>query len=358
PELLDRWVRRLELNHDLMAIPRGQVLHISAGNVFVGAVDSLVSGIITKNVNLLKMSGSDPVFPILFVESLREADPENLIWKNQAVLQWKGGDSAIEKPLLNAGFTVVFWGGSEALKSVRSQIGLDSKLIENGPRYSFAIAEGGILKGEGAISAFEGLALDICRWDQQACSSPHVVYVIDNDKSSSFFLMDQLANRLEILSQELPLGLLEFDEKVEIRKVRELAIMAEINGKGRFLGPPRFDFSLVFEDDPAFKISCLNRTLFIKRVRSFDEIITQIFPISAYLQTVGILAPSPQKQIFEKKLLDAGAKRFTNWGGMSEGKDGAPHEGSFLLANLVNWVKIESMNFLKRLDLLRITKTF
>lgn len=58
----------------LMAQPAGQVLHVASGNVFLACIDSLINGIITRNVNFVKMSTDDRDFPILFAESIEEFD--------------------------------------------------------------------------------------------------------------------------------------------------------------------------------------------------------------------------------------------------------------------------------------------
>jgi len=342
--LLDDWVPRKSLLHDLKAVPNGPLLHLAAGNVFVGSVDSLVSGIITKNANILKMSKVDPVFPVLFLESLKEADPEGLVWKNQAIITWKGGDEAIEKPLLGSRLTVVFWGGREALISVRSKIGLGTRLIENGPRYSFAVADGKALSGKNAAAATTCLALDVCRWDQQACSSPHVVYLVGASEKLVVSFISTLESELKRLSKSLPLGSLDFDEKVEIRKARELALMSEICGTGKLFCPDKFDFSIIFEKDPLFKISCLNRTLFVKRVSNVEELLEQIAPLGEYLQTVGLFVSEQTRKSIEPSLLQIGVKRLTEWGGMSEGKEGSPHEGSFMLTRLVDFVSREYLS--------------
>lgn len=339
--ILDDWVGRPHLSYDLRAVPRGVLLHLTAGNVFVGAVDSLVSGIITKNANILKMSRVDPVFPLLFLESIQENDPEGIIWPHQAALLWKGGDETIENPLLNAPLTVVFWGGFDSLASVKRRTGPVTKLIENGPRYSFAVISGERIKTGLDRSALRGLALDLCRWDQQACSSPHVVYVVAQTEKPVHLLMESLYDELTTIEESLPVGKLSFDEKVEIRKVRELARMGQTKNEGRLLCPERFSFSLVYEKDPEFKISCLNRTLFIKRVNSIDEMIAKVKPLSAYLQTVGVCLESDVIDYCREELLALGAKRITELGGMSEGHDGAPHEGEFLLRQLVDWVDLE-----------------
>lgn len=339
--VLDYGLERPHLNYRLKARGRGVLLHLTAGNVFVGAVDSLVSGIITKNANILKMSRVDPVFPILFIESIKEQDPAGIIWPNQAALLWKGGDMGIEKTLLEAPLTVVFWGGHDALASVKSRIGASTRLVENGPRYSFAVIDGQRIKRGVPAATIRGLALDLSRWDQQACSSPHVVYVIDKDIKTSHLLIEALYDEMVQLSEELPPGKLSFDEKVEIRKVREIARMTQAKGEGRLVCPENFTFSLVLEYDPAFKVSCLNRTLFIKQVRSVDELIEQIRPLSDYLQTVGVCCDAALSECLENELFAVGAKRITAIGGMSEGHDGAPHEGGFLLRQLIEWVDVE-----------------
>ncbi len=339
--LLDRWVDRPEYAYDLRAIPHGILLHLTAGNVFVGAVDSLVSGIITKNANILKMSRVDPVFPLLFLESIKENDPQGIIWPHQAALIWKGGDEEIENILLQARLTVVFWGGGEALASVKRRLGSNTRLIENGPKYSFAVVSATRIGAGLAPELVKGLALDLCRWDQQACSSPHVVYVIGSNERSAHVLMEQLYDELLDLQQTLPVGRLSFDEKVEIRKVRELARMAQARNEARLLCPESFDFTLIYEKNPEFKISCLNRTLFFKRVNSFAEVILQIEPMRDWLQTVGLCLEPEMVEECHAALINVGAKRVTDIGGMSEGHDGAPHEGNFLLRQLVDWVDRE-----------------
>ncbi|NCB46620.1 hypothetical protein EOM81_06355 [bacterium] len=339
--LFDEGEEQPHLGYKLKAKSRGVLVHLTAGNVFVGAVDSLVSGIITKNVNILKMSRVDTVFPVLFIESIKEHDPAGIIWPNQAAISWKGGDESIENPILNSPATIVFWGGYEALKSLKSRLGDAARLVENGPRFSFAVIEGRKIKVSTAPQIAASLGLDVARWDQQACSSPHVVYVLDKDIKTSHLLMEYLYDELLKLSEDLPAGNLTFDEKVEIRKVRELAAMSQAKGEGRLECPEDFSFTLVLEYDPVFKVSCLNRTLFIKRISSIEDLIVQVKPLSSYLQTVGVCAYPECFARLEDELFELGAKRVTEIGGMSEGHDGAPHEGEFMLRRLVDMVALE-----------------
>ncbi len=338
--VLDAGLEKPHHDYNLRALPRGVLLHLTAGNVFVGAVDSLVSGIITKNVNILKMSRVDTVFPVLFIESIKEHDPAGIIWPNQAAVLWKGGDESIENTLLQAHLTVIFWGGYDALQSVKARIGATTKLIENGPRYSFAVVEGQRLKKDVSPYLISGLAKDLSLWDQQACSSPHVVYVV-GAVAQTHQLMEALYDEMVSLSQELPVGNLSFNEKVEIRKVRDITRMLQARGEGRLMCPEAFSFSLILENDPIFKVSCLNRTLFFKTVKNCEDLIEQVRPLADYLQTVGLYCNPEMSQQLCASFFELGAKRMTDIGGMSEGHEGAPHDGVFVLRQLVDWVGVE-----------------
>ena len=340
-EALNEGEEKLHLNYRLKARPSGVVLHMSSGNIFTEAVDSLVSGIITKNANILKMSYTDPVFPILFLESIKEFDPAGIIWMNQALVLWEYGDKAIEDVLFNEKLTIVFSGGHDILASIKLRIGPGITLIEKGHRYSFAVIEGRCLKTSAITSLIRGLAFDICHWDQQAYTSPHVVYVIDKDLKTSHQLTEALFDEMLQINEELPCGNLSFDEKVEIRKVREIGRMMQVKSEGRLVCPEDFSFTLVLEYDPSFKVSCLNRTLFIKRVSNLDDLIRHLSPVSGYLQTAGLCCSADSASEFEKELFNLGVKRIAKIGNMSEYHDIASHEGYFTLRELVELVTVE-----------------
>ncbi|MBF0546475.1 MAG: AMP-binding protein [Candidatus Riflebacteria bacterium] len=342
---LDGWVFDHKTEIEIKARPQGILLHLSAGNVFVGAIDSLISGIITKNVNIVKMSSADPIFPILFMESLRECDKKGQIWPHQCLVNWKGGTEEVEKPFLHSDITVVFWGGKDALKSIKEKSGENIKLVENGPRFSFAIGDSVSLNIPGSTQAICGLASDIAMWDQQACSSPHLVYLVNTDRETTTKFITNLQIELENLSRTLPVGKLSFDEKVEIRKIRELSTMAEIHNSAEVFAPEAFDFTIIREQNPGFKISCLNRVFFVKNIESIEELREHILPISSFLQTVGIFLSSNNQEIAFPLLEQLGVKRITEWGGMSLGRSGAPHEGAFFLSKLVEFIDHEPLNY-------------
>jgi hypothetical protein len=78
-ELLDKFSKTASFNGQVRAMPLGTLLHVTAGNVFLSSIDSLIMGILTKNVNIVKVSSSNLFFPLFFVQKLKDFDKEKII---------------------------------------------------------------------------------------------------------------------------------------------------------------------------------------------------------------------------------------------------------------------------------------
>ena len=76
---LNTFIKTSKFDGSYRAFPLGMLLHITAGNVFIGCIDSLLMGFLTKNISILKLSHKNMIFPKLFVESLLEADKKNIL---------------------------------------------------------------------------------------------------------------------------------------------------------------------------------------------------------------------------------------------------------------------------------------
>ncbi len=76
PSIQDSFILQAESGCRLTVRPAGLVLHITPGNTFMGGVDSLINGIITKNINFLKMSDIARLIPVLFAKTIKDLDKE------------------------------------------------------------------------------------------------------------------------------------------------------------------------------------------------------------------------------------------------------------------------------------------
>lgn len=322
------------------AMPQGVVSHVSAGNVFVSAVDTLVQGIMTKNVNILKMSSFDPVFPLIFAELLKECDPEGVVYPYLALVPFKGGDLAVEKIVKEESDVVIVYGGKEVVELYRQGRGLHTKEIEYGPKYSLAVLDRDVLATSDSDEVAYRVAKDFTMWEQAACSSPHSVFIQGELEARRF--AGSLKKAFERLALEYPFPEINIDEKTEITRTRELARVECALGNAELIIPGIADqsWTIILEKKARFTVSCQHRTAYIITINNDQELYDALAGYGKFIQSVGLLADGGRLFELSNRLVGLGADRITEIGHMHRRKHGTPHDGTRGLAELVRWVSI------------------
>jgi phenylacetate-coenzyme A ligase PaaK-like adenylate-forming protein len=336
PELLERFTWQEPFAGSVKAEPRGVVAHVAAGNVFVGAIDSLIQGLVTKNINLLKMSGVDPVFPLLFTEALHQVDTQRKVSQAYALLPFRGGDKEVETILKQGCDTLIVYGGEDAVAAYRDDLPITNRVVEYGPKYSLMVLDAALIEAD----SVKKIARDFTLWEQSACSSPHVIYVVGTSEQARD-LAASLAGQLDALLEQFPTPDIRIDERVEITRTRELAKVGQALGEGELFVPAEGQgYTVVFEEDPCFRVSCQHRTAYVKPVERFDTVLDILKPYGTYIQSVGLLAGPAQMFEWGDRLVESGADRITDLGDMTRRKHGTPHDGTKGLAEFVRWTSI------------------
>jgi len=332
------WVDRFE--GYVKAVSRGLLGHVSAGNVFVGAADSLVRGLVTKNVNLMKMASIDPLFPVLFARLIQDCDPNGDVAAAIAMVPFPGGAKELEAELKRHCDTLMVYGGKETVLAYREGLSLHTKLLEYGPKYSCMMLEASEVHHQGLEFVAETVARDFSLWNQSACSSPHVVFIDDDNTAQAF--ARALAVALERWSLRLPHGEIPYQERVEITRTRELARVEQALGNGELLLPTSGgqDWTVIVDRTPRFRVSCQHRTAYVKPVASFDEAMGLLAEYGTFIQSVGILASEVTRFRLADQATALGADRITEIGWMTRRKYGSPHDGGKGLSELVRWVSM------------------
>ena len=332
PAVLDGWIGS---GPYLRAQSKGVVLHVAAGNVGSVGVLSLVEGLLAKNVNILKAASSAPLFPELFAQSLIETDEEGLIARSFAILTWSGRKSKHHKIAQQKADAIVVWGGEDVVKEYREGLGLQCSLVEWGPKVSVGMVAREVDLAEAARAA----AADVSMWDQNACSSAQVLYVEGAERIPEF--VTHLENALEEFETRLPMGPRDLQDKAEITKTRQLALMDVAMGQAEMRLPNGQEWTIIVDFDPAFKPSPLFRTVYVKAVADLGECAAHLAPYRAYLQTIGLAAPPARALSIADAMFEAGALRMTPLGAMSGGTPGEPHDGLLALHALIRWVSAD-----------------
>lgn len=345
PYALDTAMERHGYDGLLRALPKGIVLHVGAGNVFLGILDSFLLGLVTKNVNIIKLSSSGSNFLNIFASALKEADDKKLIYDSFAILNWGGGKKELEKEIVSACDAVFVWGGAEAVDNYKKMAPMNVKVEGFGPKTSFAIIFEGRFEKEGFDKIANKIVKDCAMWDQSACSNMHTLYIVGPKASAekkALKLLRSLRPAFESFQNKLPQGRLSRDEEAEITKHRQIAACDKALRQAEFDSSfPLPHWTVIYEKNCAYRISPLNRVLYIKTVENLDDLKKQLMPYKGYLQTVGIEGNILEKKYIIESFFDLGLARFVSLGNMLEGKTGSPHDGVFPMMNLVNWVSLE-----------------
>ncbi|SHK55563.1 acyl-CoA reductase [Desulforamulus aeronauticus] len=317
------------------------IVHVWAGNVPALPLWSLLAGMLVKSGNIGKVASAEPLFAGWFANVLAEVEPR--LAGCLAIVWWKGGDEEQERSLLGQGDVVVGYGSNTSLASLRSRIPVTTRFLPYGHKMSFGLVTKDSLDARKAWQTAHAAALDVIRYDQQGCYSPHFFYVQRGGAVSPGEFAKYLAHEMECFARRYPrraLSLEEMAAQAAWRQQEELTLFSTPTKE--ILGDDARAWTVVYEEGAQITPSCLNRTVKVLAVDQWEEILPQLIPYRPLLQTVGVAsAPRELWQIAEL-LGRAGVTRITSLGKMTSPEAGWHHDGRFNLLDLINMVDIES----------------
>ncbi len=313
------------------AIPQGPVLHVTAGNVFLSSIDSLIMGFLTKNISILKVSSSNTFFPLFFAKKLQILDKNKILSNKFAILHWKGGDEVTETFIKSKVQLIVAWGGEEMIQAYQKNLPHQVKLIDFGPKISLQVITKKSLENKSLNKVAEAVVRDIIPWDQGACASPQNLYIQEGIDEQN--LMDAIDQAFLASPKR---GVVSDDEAVEILKETYRGYYSELMEGGAVI--TKNEHLIHLEENKFLKPSPLGRSLILKRFSDAQDLYQHIEPFSYYLQSCSYLFDENEKNEFLNILSLSGLKRFAPLGTVTYGMDGAPHDGKFVLRELVHFI--------------------
>lgn len=341
PRALDDFVARGGGGGRARAFGPDLTLHVFSGNVPGVSVTSLIRALLVKSASLGKTAGSEPVLAPLFASALAEADPG--LGTCVAVTHWRGGDRALEDAALARTSAVVVYGGTDAVRSLRERTPDGTTFLGYRHRVSFGVATREALgAGEASVCAADA-AMAVATFDQHGCVSPHLFYVEEGGETAPAAWAAMLAQALEALETALPRGVVTPGESAAIRQARAAAEFGQLAGDGRELHASANGtaWTVVFDPDPVFTPSCLNRVVTVKPFTSIDELTKLVEPTGPILQTVGFAGDPERRDALAARLGALGASRITTFRDMPWPSPTWHHDGRPQLAELVRWCDIE-----------------
>jgi hypothetical protein len=160
-------------------VGRGIVYHITPGNVPINFAYSLAVGMLTGNINIVKVPSKDFPQVDIVTDCLNKllSEPEFSEWKNRIFLLRYGHEHEINEHLSQICDVRLIWGGDNAINSIRrSLLKPKSYDLVFADRYSFCvISSSNYLEAQDKIAIANDFYNDVYLFDQNACTSPHLI---------------------------------------------------------------------------------------------------------------------------------------------------------------------------------------
>lgn len=306
--------------------PLGILFHIAAGNVDGLPAYSVVEGLLTGNINILKLPTGDSGLSIRLLKELIDVEP--VIKDFVYVFDVPSTEINTLQIFADIADGVVVWGGDSAVEAAKKMTGITTKLISWGHKLSFAYAT----KNATDEQLYE-LAMHICATNQVLCSSCQGIF-IDTDSleelegfAKRFFEIFKKANHN---SHPLDIGMC---GKNTIRIYNEFL---ENSNKRIYHAD---GISIFVEEDSELSLSMLFRNVWIKRLKR-ENIILNLKKHKNHLQTCGLLCSNDEKEKLSHLLASAGVVRITN-GDMARMVAGEAHDGTYPLQEYSRIIEVD-----------------
>lgn len=312
--------------------PLGVVVHITPANAELLPFFAIIESLLVGNINWLRPSASEQGMTIDLLEAFTHFDLTGQLANFVAVIPVETTRLSL---LLTHADGVSAWGGDTALDAIRQQLPGGCRWIPWGHKISFAWLQPDAVNEENLLA----LADDVCCFDQQACSSPQIVFV-DSDESA---VLQDIGNRLAqaMRRRHARWQPLIPDEKAAA-DITSAVAFAQLDAV--FAGADNAllagdGWRIILQNTSAITPSPLFRTILLRPLPQ-NKVMQTLRPWRTHLQTCGLIAADRDRIPFSQLLLAAGINRITPVGKMHDGYHGEPHDGVYALSQLARRVTV------------------
>ena len=242
------------------------LVHITAGNVPNPTLMSMVLGVLLKAAQFVKCGSGAAAIPRLFAHSLYEAEPK--LGACLEIAGWRGGKTELEQALYDHADCVTATGSDETLAAIRLRVPSQVRFVGYGHQVSFAYVSAEVLTGMHGLKVVARAVADVTAWNQLGCLSPHVIYVENGGGISPQEFAELLGKELDQRERSEPRGELPLPIASAIASRRSIYEMRAAHSEETRLwcSPASTAWTVVFESNPRFQISCLHRFIYVKGV--------------------------------------------------------------------------------------------
>jgi Acyl-CoA reductase (LuxC) len=285
------------------AFPLGVVGHWPAGNVEIQPILSMTCALLGGNAALVRIPSGLVAFTRILMEKLVQSDPGERLTRRIFMAAFEHSRQDLQEAMAQVVDGAMIWGGEEAVLQIRSlPFPHWARVVVFGPRISVAAMDAGAWGNPDEHKSWcLRIARDVWQFDQQACSSPQVLYLEKGAGQSTAQFLSHLQRAFEIENQVHPRRTIPAALTSTICQARASWLLNDATHQAVFpMGP---DWTLLLGSGSDLPQPIQGKTLTVLEV---DDLLDAVSKWDGNVQTLGLGMADAEK---EKKLaLLAGKK--------------------------------------------------
>ena len=322
----------------MRATSRGLVCHWLAGNVQVLGMFVLIQSILSKNVNLIRVSSRDNGAFQSLLSAFKDVTYTtaggytingNDLLKTIAVVFFNHSDRKTNEEMSKIADARIAWGGAEAVSTVSAfPSKYDCEDIILGPKISMSVvSKESIADERKAKKLARKIAVDASVFDQTGCASTHNIFVEKGSDIDPAKFAEFIAEGMDKVSKQIPKGAMTPEEFAAIHSARGI-----FDFKGTVYGDNESVWTVLYSSESELNQPVYSRVVFVHAVDNLNDVLRFT---DENIQTIGLAAAGDKAIEFASAAAERGVVRFPNPGRMLNFE--SPWDGMFIMDRLVRW---------------------
>jgi Acyl-CoA reductase (LuxC) len=277
----------------LKAYPLGIVGHWPAGNIEIQPALSMTCALLGGNASLVRVPGRLDDLTRLIMGKLEQSDSAGVLTRRVRMLVFDHTREDLQEVMARSVDGAMIWGGEEAVLNVR---GLPfphwARLATFGPRISVAAMDADSWSNtDGQESWSRRIARDVWQFDQQACSSPQVLFLEKKANHSPREFVQSLKKAFESENQLHPRQTIHAALTTTICQARTSWLLDNAANSAIFTQSP--DWTILLGSGSEIPKSVQGKTLTVLEV---DDLLEPIGKLDGNTQTLGLAMSNPTRE--------------------------------------------------------------
>ena len=269
----------------LRAFPLGVVGHWPAGNVEIQPILSMTCALLGGNAALVRIPRGLVELTRILMEKLAESDQSERLTRRIFMAAFDHGRQDLHEAMARVVDGAMIWGGQESVLQVRSlPFPHWARIQVFGPRISVAAMDAGAWNNPTEQETWcLRMARDLWQFDQQACSSPQVLYIENKSRQSTDQFLSALQRAFERENNAHPRQDIAATLTSTISRARAAWLLDDVSHRAVFpMGP---DWTLLIGSGSDIPQPVQGKTLTVLEV---DDLIDAVSKLDGNVQTLGL----------------------------------------------------------------------